>query len=85
MSRVRAERTLESWFDVVIVSCEVGMCKPAPAIYRTCIERLDVPAETALFVDDRVENLHGAESVGLQTFHFTGDSSIGDLRGILGL
>jgi hypothetical protein len=36
-------------------------------------------------VDDRIENLRGAESVGLQTFHFTGDDSIGDLRGILGL
>ena len=54
------------------------MCKPAPAIYQTCIERLDVPADTTLFVDDRVENLRGAESVGLQTFHFTGDGSIGN-------
>jgi putative hydrolase of the HAD superfamily len=85
MSSVRAERSLDTWFDVVIVSCEVGMCKPDPGIYRTCLERLEVPAAHALFVDDRIENLRGAEFVGLQTFHFTGEGSAGRLRGALGL
>src|SRR5438552_11618932 len=27
IARVRAARPLENWFDVVIVSCEVGWCK----------------------------------------------------------
>jgi putative hydrolase of the HAD superfamily len=85
ISRVRSERPLEEWFDVVIVSCEVGVCKPDPAIYRTCLDRLRVPAEQTLFVDDRVENLRGAEGVGLQTYHFTGDGSIGGLRSLLQL
>jgi putative hydrolase of the HAD superfamily len=83
MSRVRAERALESWFDAVLVSYEVGLCKPDPAIYRACLERVGVEAGQALFVDDRVENLRGAESVGLQTYHFTGDSSISGLKRIL--
>jgi HAD superfamily hydrolase (TIGR01509 family) len=85
MARVRAERSLDSWFDVVIVSCEVGVSKPDPAIFRICLERLGVPAAGALFVDDRVENLRGAESVGLPTYHFTGAGSIGGLRTILQL
>jgi putative hydrolase of the HAD superfamily len=85
MSRVRADRALESWFDAVIVSCEVGLCKPDPAIYRACLESLGVEADRALFVDDRAENLRGAEAVGLRTFHFTGDSSISRLRSVLGL
>lgn len=85
ISSVRAERALEAWFDVVIVSCEVGVCKPDQAIYRICLERLDVAAGRALFVDDRIENLRGAEAVGVQTFHFTGESGIGDLRHVLGL
>jgi putative hydrolase of the HAD superfamily len=85
MSRVRSERPLDTWFDVVIVSCELGVCKPDPAIYRTCLERLRVPAEQSLFVDDRVENLRGAEAVGLQTYHFTGDGSLGGLRSLLQL
>jgi putative hydrolase of the HAD superfamily len=85
MARVRAERSLDSWFDVVIVSCEVGVSKPDPAIYRICLERLGVPAAGALFVDDRLENLRGAESVGLRTYHFTGEGSIGGLRSVLRL
>lgn len=85
MSRVRADRALETWFDAVIVSCEVGVSKPNPAIYRTCLDRLGVPAESALFVDDRPENLRGAESVGLQTYHFTGEGSVGGLKRVLDL
>jgi putative hydrolase of the HAD superfamily len=85
ISRVRAERALGTWFDVVIVSCEVGVCKPDPAIYRTCIDQLGVDPEQTLFVDDRLENLAGAKAVGLQTFHFTGEPSVGDLRRVLDL
>ena len=48
--RVRAERHLEELFDVVIVSCEVGHCKPESDIYRMCIDRLAVPAAVTLFV-----------------------------------
>lgn len=85
ISRVRAQRALDAWFDVVIVSCEVGCCKPDPAIYEICIERLGVPAVASLFVDDRVENLEAAEAAGLRTLHFTGDDSVPLLRGALGL
>jgi putative hydrolase of the HAD superfamily len=84
ISRVRAERSLEEWFDVVIVSCEVGCSKPDPAIYHICLERLGVPAREALFVDDRLENLEAAAAVGLGTFHFRGDRSVQGLRDQLG-
>ncbi len=30
MARIRSERTLDSWFDVVVVSCEIGCAKPDP-------------------------------------------------------
>jgi putative hydrolase of the HAD superfamily len=58
--RVRAERRLDTMFDVVIVSCEVGQCKPEPGIYRMCTDGLAVPAALTLFVDDRIENLSAA-------------------------
>jgi putative hydrolase of the HAD superfamily len=82
---VRAERHLEELFDVVIVSCEVGHCKPESDIYRMCIDQLAVPAAVTLFVDDRLENLRAAEDVGLRTFHFTGDDSVAALRTALDL
>jgi putative hydrolase of the HAD superfamily len=33
--RIRAGRHLERWFDAVVVSCEVGRCKPDPVIYES--------------------------------------------------
>jgi putative hydrolase of the HAD superfamily len=83
IARVRAERRLDAWFDVVVVSCEVGCCKPDPAIYQICLERLQTPADQTLFVDDRVENLQAAEALGFQTLRFTGDESVPVLRRLL--
>jgi haloacid dehalogenase-like hydrolase len=54
---IRVRNSLEAWFDVVLVSCEVGLAKPDPAIYELCLSRLGVTARGALFVDDRIENL----------------------------
>ena len=85
MARMRARRPLEPWFDVVVASCEVGCCKPDPAIYRICVERLAVPAAETLFVDDRLENLDAAETIGLRTLHFIGDDSVALLRRTLSL
>jgi len=56
MARIGADRRLERWFDVVIVSCEVGAAKPDPAIFEMCLSQLGVRPRHALFVDDRIEN-----------------------------
>jgi putative hydrolase of the HAD superfamily len=83
MARVRAERPLEARFDAVIVSCEVGLSKPDPRIYRLCLERLGLAAAEALFVDDRVDNIEGAARVGLRTLHFEGADALDRLRALL--
>jgi len=80
MARIRADRPLERWFDVVIVSCEVGVAKPDPTIFELCLTRLKVKPRQALFVDDRIENLEGAASVGLRTFHFAGPDAVSRLE-----
>ena len=85
MGRLRTERTLAEFFDVIVVSYEVGCAKPDPAIYQICLDRLRVPAESALFVDDRVENLEAASRLGIQTLHFTGNESVDELRTRLGM
>ncbi len=80
MARIRADRPLEAWFDVVIVSCEVGIAKPDPVIYELCLSRLGVTPNAALFVDDRIENLQSAASLGIRTFHFDGDDALSRLH-----
>jgi putative hydrolase of the HAD superfamily len=85
MLRVREERPPESWFDVVIVSCEVGLAKPDPGIYELCLARLEVPARQALFADDREDNIRGAARLGLRTLHFVDDQAVARLRELLSL
>jgi len=79
MARIRAERQLETCFDAVIVSCEVGVAKPDSRIYQMCLARLGVDVDRTLFVDDRVENLQGAARLGMRTLYFVSEGTIKEL------
>jgi putative hydrolase of the HAD superfamily len=47
-------------------SCQVGMRKPNPAIYRLALEQLGgVAPEAAVFLDDFAPNVDAARAVGL--------------------
>jgi putative hydrolase of the HAD superfamily len=57
---------LAELMDVIVISGEVGLRKPDPAIYRLALEQLDVsdPA-AAVFIDDAGPNIAGAEALGM--------------------
>ena len=52
-------------FDLVVDSCEVGLRKPDPAIFRLTCERLGVAPEAAVFLDDTRIHVESARKVGL--------------------
>ena len=52
-------------FDVLVDGRTEGVYKPDPAAYRIILERMGVPAEGTVFIDDQPVNLRGAEVVGL--------------------
>lgn len=83
MDLVRAERDLARWFDVVLVSYEVGLTKPDARIYELCLEKLGVRSSDALFVDDRPANLEGAARLGIRTLRFTSDDDAGVLARVV--
>jgi epoxide hydrolase-like predicted phosphatase len=60
-------------FDVIVISGLVGVQKPDPAIYHLVLERLSLPPNETVFVDDFIENIHGARAVGMRTLHFRPD------------
>lgn len=76
MARIREDRDLAAYFDAVVASCEVGLAKPDPAIYRLTLDRIEAPAGETLFVDDRDENIAAAAALGLQTMRFRGGESV---------
>jgi epoxide hydrolase-like predicted phosphatase len=57
---------LEELFDAVVISGDVGMHKPEPAIFLLGAERIGVAPEDCVFVDDLRENCAGAEAVGMK-------------------
>ncbi|BCO36260.1 HAD family hydrolase [Mycobacterium heckeshornense] len=64
----RSKLQADDLFDVVVVSCDVGVRKPDPAIYELALERLgSVPPERAVFLDDMEGNLAGARDIGMHT------------------
>lgn len=52
-------------FDAVVISGEVGLRKPDPAIYALAAERLGLPPTQIVFVDDLAANVRGAVATGM--------------------
>lgn len=69
---------LDEAFDFVFISCELGMTKPAPALYRHVAATMGTAAQHILAVDDLADNLPGAACVGMRVIQFTGATTFPD-------
>jgi HAD superfamily hydrolase (TIGR01509 family) len=77
---------LGEYFESLILSYQVGACKPAETIYWRAIEAAQAPPEAIFFMDDRPENVAGAASCGIDAVLFTSVAEIRQqllLRGIM--
>jgi putative hydrolase of the HAD superfamily len=63
-------------FDALILSHEVGLLKPAPAIYKLAVERTGMPAERVLLIDDLSANVQGARAVGMQALRYESSEQV---------
>ena len=63
-------KKFEDVFDAMIISAEVGVEKPDARIYQMALEKLGVAARESVFLDDFLENVKGAQAVGMQAIHF---------------
>jgi putative hydrolase of the HAD superfamily len=80
------ERAPMEIFDATVISGEVGLHKPEPEIYRLGAERIGVPPDACVFVDDLRENIAGAEAVGMTAIlHRGAETTIPELERLLGL
>jgi len=53
-------------FNPVILSDEVGLAKPDPAIYELMLKKLGLSARECIYVDDLEHNLPPAQSLGMK-------------------
>jgi putative hydrolase of the HAD superfamily len=80
----RAKLPVDEIFDVVVDSAFVGSRKPEPEIYRLTLDRLGVPPESALLIDDVELNCEAARALGLDAVWFqTTEQAIRETESLL--
>ena len=71
-------------FETVVDSGFVGVRKPEPQIYEITLERLGLPGESCLFIDDFAHNCEGARAHGINAVHFRdNEQAIPEIRAAL--
>jgi putative hydrolase of the HAD superfamily len=66
---------LAELFDGWVISSEVGLRKPDPAIYALAAERIGLPAAGCVYVDDLPGNLKPARGLGMATVLHRGEAA----------
>jgi epoxide hydrolase-like predicted phosphatase len=70
-------------FDAVVISGEVGMRKPEPGIFELAVDRMGLPADECVFIDDMAHNIVAAEQAGLVGIvHQTFDETAAELEAL---
>lgn len=58
---------LSDYFEIIVVSCEVGFAKPASVIFEVAIKKLGLPPGSILHVGDNLSaDVNGARAAGLR-------------------
>lgn len=69
VQEVSGEPSLESLFEKTYYSHLVGMRKPDAAVFEYILKENNLVAAETLFIDDSLQHIVGARTVGLQTLH----------------
>jgi putative hydrolase of the HAD superfamily len=81
----RSMLPVDEIFEEIVDSAFVGCRKPEARIYELTLERIGMPAEACLFIDDLQPNIEGAEAAGMSAVHFRdNEQAIGEIRAALG-
>ena len=70
-------------FEGVVVSSDVKMIKPNPAIYEYILKTYNLNPVECLFIDDVKANVEAAEAAGIKGFVFK--NSYNEIKEVLGI
>jgi putative hydrolase of the HAD superfamily len=81
----RAMLPVDEIFEEVVDSAFIGHRKPEAPAYEITVERIGVPFERCLFVDDIRVNIEAARELGMTAVHFRdNEQAIPEIRSALG-
>ena len=73
-------------FDVIVISGEVGIRKPDPAIFSLASRRIGVAPQSCVFIDDLDKNVEVAEASGMAgVLHRRAEETIPQTAELLGV
>ena len=80
---VLSEMNIYEYFDSIVISGEVGVKKPNPAIFSFALEQTDLRNDEVVYIGDAPEDIQGARAAGIypiliQRKHFDSASQITD-------
>lgn len=63
---------LTPYFDAIVISGELGYCKPHPIAFATVLQALALPSSAVVHVGDNwIADVQGAKRTGMQAIHLT--------------
>lgn len=67
----KKENNFDEFFPTFINSSEISIEKPDSRIYLLALEQMNLKSEECIFIDDTMENILGAEKIGMKGVLFT--------------
>jgi epoxide hydrolase-like predicted phosphatase len=64
-SKIIKDFELYKPFDPCLLSCDIGVEKPDIRAYQIMLREFDLPAADVVFVDDKIENVESAQTLGI--------------------
>jgi HAD superfamily hydrolase (TIGR01509 family) len=68
---LRARHSFWRVFRGIVISGEIQLNKPDPAIFEYIVERFGLRPGNTVFIDDHRPNIESADRLGFKTLHFT--------------
>lgn len=74
---------MAEYFDAIVFSSDVGVCKPHPKLFNRALEALSLQPERAIFVGDNLEaDIGGAQGAGMKAVWVNRGRETGDAEGL---
>lgn len=75
----------EEMFDGIMISGNEGLLKPNQSIFKKCLNKFDIQASNAIFIDDTIENIDTAKKTGLTSIHCQNKSLLNVLQQLIAI
>jgi len=85
---IRGKLPFLSQIDLIVDATYTKILKPDPKAYQLCLDQLGLKADQCVFIDDQLNNVQGANAVGMHGLHldvFRPQLCIDDAKSLLAL